>query len=85
MSSTIITRVLAIEGMMTEREAAGVQAALRAVPGVISAKVDFGLNQATVVTGNDVSDLALMDAVAYAGGDPLSCWIANVQASGTAA
>lgn len=85
MSGTIITRVLAIEGMMTEHEAAGVQAALRAVPGVMSATVDFDRNQATVVTGNDVSDLALMNAVSYAGADPLSCWIANVQASGTAA
>ncbi len=78
MAERTITRVLDIEGMMTEREAEAVQRALEAVPGVRGAEVDFELNQATVVTGNDVADLTLMDAVAYAGGDPLSCWISKV-------
>lgn len=80
MTTTTITRVLDIEGMMSKHEAAGVQAALQAVPGVLSATVDFERNRATVVTGNDVPDTVLMEAVAYAGGDPLSCWISQVDA-----
>ena len=84
MSTTTITRVLDIEGMMSKHEAAGVQAALQAVPGVIDATVDYDQNRATVVTGNDVSDAVLMKAVAYAGGDPLSCWISKVDAHSAA-
>ena len=78
---TTLTRILDIEGMMTEHEAAGVQAALNAVPGVISATVDYEQNRATVVSGTDVADTTLMEAVSYAGADPLSCWISKVEPS----
>lgn len=79
MTTATLTRILDIEGMMSEHEAAGVQAALNAVPGVTSATVDYEHNRATVVSGTDVADTTLMEAVAYAGADPLSCWIAKVQ------
>ncbi len=79
MAERMITRVLDIEGMMTEGEAEAVKRALEAVPDVQSVEVDFERNQATVVAGNDVADLTLMDAVAYGGGDPLSCWISKAQ------
>lgn len=78
MAERMITRVLDIEGMMTEGEADAVKRALEAFPGVQGVEVDLEHNQATVVAGNDVADLTLMEAVATAGADPLSCWISKV-------
>ena len=63
------TKVITVEGMMCGMCEAHVAEALRKVPGVESAKADRNKKQATVTCAADVSDEALLKAIADTGYD----------------
>ncbi len=56
-----------VEGMMCEKCVAHVKKAVESVAGVDEAKVDLETNQATAVSGEDVSDQAIISAIEEAG------------------
>ena len=64
-----MTKVITVEGMMCGMCEAHVAEALRKVPGVENAKADRNKKQATVTCGADVSDEALLKAIADPGYD----------------
>ncbi len=64
-----MTKVITVEGMMCGMCEAHVAEALRKVPGVENAKADRNKKQATVTCGADVSDEALLKAIADTGYD----------------
>ena len=64
-----MTKVITVEGMMCGMCEAHVAEALRKVPGVENAKADRNKKQATVTCGAEVSDEALLKAVADTGYD----------------
>ncbi len=62
-----MTKVITVEGMMCGMCEAHVAEALRKVPGVENAKADRSKKQAVVTCGAEVSDEALLKAVADTG------------------
>ena len=64
-----MTKVITVEGMMCGMCEAHVAEALRKVPGVSNAKADRNKKQATVTCGPEVSDEALLKAIADTGYD----------------
>ena len=64
-----MTKVITVEGMMCGMCEAHVADALRKVPGVEDAKADRNKKQATVTCGPEVSDEALLKAIADTGYD----------------
>ena len=64
-----MTKVITVEGMMCGMCEAHVAEALRKVPGVENAKADRNKKQATVTCGPEVSDEALLKAIADTGYD----------------
>lgn len=64
-------KVINIEGMSCSHCASRVEKALNEIEGV-SAKVNLGKKQAVVKLSADVSDQALLDAVANAGYKPVT-------------
>ena len=64
-----MTKVITVEGMMCGMCEAHVAEALRKVPGVENAKADRSKKQATVTCGPEVSDEALLKAIADTGYD----------------
>lgn len=64
-----MTKVITVEGMMCGMCEAHVAEALRKVPGVEKAKADRSKREARVECGPDVSDEALLAAIANTGYD----------------
>ena len=64
-----MTKVITVEGMMCGHCEAHVAEALRKVPGVQNAKADRNKNEARVECGPEVTDEALLKAVADTGYD----------------
>ena len=62
-----MTKVITVEGMMCGMCEAHVAEALRKVPGVENAKADRNKKLATVTCGAEVSDEALLKAIADTG------------------
>ena len=62
-------KTISINGMSCGHCTSSVEKALRAVPGVTSAKADLAAKNATVEVGDGVSDDALKQAVVDAGFD----------------
>ena len=64
-----MTKVITVEGMMCGHCEAHVAEALRKVPGVENAKADRNKKQARVECGPEVTDEALLKAIAATGYD----------------
>lgn len=71
--SSVMKKVLLVDGMMCAHCQAHVQKALAGVSGVTEAVVDLDSKKATVTLAEDVEDQVLMDAVTEAGYTPVSC------------